>query len=416
MPRVALLPWGDLIEDYLDAIGLTFEELRTEQTGGWLFGYVEALRTAGVESVLVCVSRSATEPRRTRHEPTGTTLWVLPPTAAFRHARARLGATRRASPLVSYLATPLRPLAAVLREERCDAVLCQEYEYPRFDACVLVGRLAGVPVHATFQGGTDPGGPLQRRVRAWALHRAGALLVGPLAERARVQARHGLPADRVVQVFNPVDLRQWEPVDRAAARAALGIPETASVVAWHGRVELRHKGVDVLAEAWRRVGEALPEVDLRLTLMGTGPDAAELGLLVDQLGLRGVQWIDEYVLDRDAIRRFLGAADVYAFPSRHEGFPLAPLEAMASGLPVVAAAAPGVRDIFGPDDGHGGVVVPTGDPGALADALLDLLDDPARRRRLGGRGRARIEDAFSLQAVGAAIAEALFPAGRSPAG
>jgi glycosyltransferase involved in cell wall biosynthesis len=99
---------------------------------------------------------------------------------------------------------------------------------------------------------------------------------------------------------------------------------------------------------------------------------------------------------------------VYAFPSRHEGFPVAPIEAMACGLPVVAAEAQGVEDLVA----DSGVVVGRGDSGALADALASLLDDPARRRELGEAARRRVEQEFSLEAVGVRLRT--FFAQRSP--
>ena len=74
---MALLPWGDRIEDFLDAIQVPFEAFRDEMSGGWLFGYVEALRNVGVETVLVCVSARVARPLRERHKPTGA-IWVLP--------------------------------------------------------------------------------------------------------------------------------------------------------------------------------------------------------------------------------------------------------------------------------------------------------------------------------------------------
>ena len=76
---------------------------------------------------------------------------------------------------------------------------------------------------------------------------------------------------------------------------------------------------------------------------------------------QNVTWIDSFVSDRKLIRSFLAAGDIYAFPSRSEGMPNAPVEAMAAGLPVVAADASGVRDIFKDGEVSGGVVVPTDD-------------------------------------------------------
>ncbi len=144
-----------------------------------------------------------------------------------------------------------------------------------------------------------------------------------------------------------------------------------------------------------------------LLLCGTGPDAAALRERFAASGAPGVVWRDEYVLDRTPIRRHLAAADVGVLPSRHEGFPVALAEMMASGRAVVAAAAPGVADMLPGGEADGGLVVPTGDPPALAAALGSLLDDRPRAHALGPLARARVAATMSPPAVGAALASAL---------
>jgi starch synthase len=116
--------------------------------------------------------------------------------------------------------------------------------------------------------------------------------------------------------------------------------------------------------------------------------------------LRGVIWLDEFVNDRTVIQRYLSAADVYTLASRQEGFPVAPIEAMACGLPVVAADAPGVPDILEGGEVSGGIVVPREDATALALALGRVLDDEAWARELGKRARCRVKQYFSPETVG----------------
>ena len=76
--RVALLPWGDVIEDFLAGLGMTLAQFCEEMTGGWLFGYVEALRRAGIETVIVCVSTEVEVVTHLTHRPTGAAISVLP--------------------------------------------------------------------------------------------------------------------------------------------------------------------------------------------------------------------------------------------------------------------------------------------------------------------------------------------------
>jgi starch synthase len=134
-------------------------------------------------------------------------------------------------------------------------------------------------------------------------------------------------------------------------------------------------------------------------LVGSGEDVDELRGLLGRRGPPGVRLVDEWVQERERLRSILSAADLYAFPSRHEGLPVSPLEAMACGVPVVGADAPGVRDVVG----DSGIVVPRDDPIALGDALGALLDDDERRVELARRARRRVEERFALRAVGAQL-------------
>ena len=411
---IALLHWGDLIEDFLDSIGVSFEGFCKEMTGGWMFGYIDALQLAGVRTVLFCVSARVSTPTRYTHLPTGATICVLPAPKRYRAIHRPM--VRGVSYLLSavlrdiapYLATPLRILAHELRQEGCQAILCQEYEYARFDLCVLLGQLIGLPVFATFQGGDFQMSRLERPLRPFSMQAGAGFIVATQTEVQRVQSRYGVPSSKIAKIFNPLDLSIWDEGDRVTTRTALGIPLEAEVVVWHGRIDLRRKGLDILTTAWEQVCRDRPERDLRLLLVGTGSDADKLHQQISQMELRGVIWINEYILDRTAIRNYLSAADIYTLPSRHEGFPVAPLEAMACGLPVVATDAPGVPDILEKGELSGGLVVPREDATALALALGRVLDDPAWRRELGKRARHRVEMSFSLEAVGKQLRDFLF--------
>ena len=421
---VALVDWSELLEDYLDNIGVTFESFRDEMAGGWMFGYIEALRRAGVRVVLFCVSARVTKATHFTHAPTGADLCVLPASRAYRALRRRVlnpyattleaavgmvqGHARRAwwstaRELMPYLSTPIVSLGRELRRQRCDTLLVQDYEHARFDVCLLLGRLTGRRVYATFQGGDVSHRRLERSLRRVAVQSADGLFVGASGEAARLRERYGLASEKIAHVFNPLDLSEWQPGDRLASRRELGLPQAARVVVWHGRVDFRRKGLDVLLDAWQRICSERLDKDLRLVLVGTGNDAAELRANIE--GRRGVVWVDEYVRDRARLQTYLHAADVYAFPSRHEGFAVAPLEAMALGLPVVAANAPGVSDLLEGGETSGGIVVPRGDALAFANALARLIDDEDLCRVLGLRARARVEESFALEAVGARLKE-----------
>ena len=401
-PTIALLPWGDLFEDFFDTIGVSIETFCNELTGSWQFGYIDALQLAGVRTVLFYVSARVSTTSRFIHTPTGATVCLLP--ASTFHRTVGNTAKRTLFPglrtLAAYSATPLNLLAHELRREGCDAILCQEYEYARFDACVLLGKLMHLPVFATFQGGNKQLSRLEYPMRSLALRTCTGLIIPTKTEAERVRIDYGVPPAKLARIFNPLDLASWWAIDRDEARVQLGIPRDAQVVVWHGRVDIARKGLDILLEAWNQICNERPDRDLRLLLVGTGSDAKELRQRIETMQLRGVMRVDEFVNDRTRMQRYLSAADVYTLPSRQEGFPVAPVEAMACSLPVVAADAPGIPDILEGGEASGGLVVPRGDATALASALGRVLDNEAWGRELGKRARCRVEDSFSLEVIG----------------
>ena len=430
--RVAILMWGNAVEEFLEPLGLSVQAFAKEMTGGWLFGYAAALRRAGIETTIVCVSREVDRDQRHIHGPTGAVIRVLPLPRAYRvlasslhnpsatfgqtHAPSESKLPRWMSAIVHHVAPylPLSPrrLARVLREERIDALVVQEYESARFDVAVGVGRALGVPVYATFQGGTWHVSGAERFVRPLALKGAAGLIIPSADEVKRVRSRYGVPASKVASIVNPLHLEEWGQVSREAARQALQVSQEAEVVVWHGRVDMVRKGLDVLLDAWTRVVAERPGRDLRLRLMGTGPDADRFRDRVAE-GPASIDWRDEYVLDRADLHQHLASGDVYVLPSRHEGFPVALVEACAAGLPAVAAAAPGVRDILG--EAGSAHVVPTGDAHALAEALGHLLDHADERHCLGRMARQQAEARFGLDAVGEQLASFLFSPARGVA-
>lgn len=424
-PRIALLPWGDVFEDWLDPLGVTPEEFRDEVTGSWMFGYVDALRTAGADTVLVCFTSRVAKPVRWVHRPTGATLYLVPSGRAYsavsRHMlrepigdRRDPGRVARAAlrNLAPYLATPVTRLVSLLRSERCAAILCQEYETPRFDWSVVAGALTRLPVFASFQGGDYHVSRIEGAVRRLTIGRAQRLIVPTASEVDRIRKRYGVAQGKVERIFNPIDVDVWRPGDRAVGRSRIGVADDDVLVVWHGQLQMPRKGLDLLLDAWAEVVRARPGRSLRLLLIGAGEDAGELRRRVRRRGLDDVELLDEWVNDRARIAELLSAADLYVFPSRHEGFPVAPIEAMACGLPVVATDVHGIADIFARGEADGGVVVEREDVAALGDAIGNLVDDDGRRLELGRRARERAESAFSYAAVGRELRRVLL---REPA-
>jgi len=410
---IALLPWGNVLEDFLDTIGVSLETFCDKFTGSWMFGYASALRHVGVRTVLICTSSRVTRSQRLSHAPTGATIYLLPAPRMYRALRRASTVAPPLRHLVPYLSTPAGQLARTLKREGCVAVLCQEYEYPRFDVSVLLGRWLRIPVFATFQGGDYQRSRIERYLRPHSVRASAGLIIAAQTERQRVHANYQIAPSKISAIFNPIDLQIWKVTDRRAARAALRLPPDALVVGWHGRVSIRQKGLDVLLDAWERLCQRHQGRDLRLLLVGTGKDAARLSQLVAGMRERNIIWVNQFVHDQSAVQRHLAAADVYAFPSRHEGCPVSLLEAMGCGLPVVAADASGVPDILQGGDASGGVIVQRDNAEQLAAELSRLLDHEDYRTTLGLRARVRAESCFGFDVVGRQLHDALVNAAQS---
>jgi glycosyltransferase involved in cell wall biosynthesis len=235
---------------------------------------------------------------------------------------------------------------------------------------------------------------LRRVVTAWerfAVRWVDALVCVSSAEASRGIAA-GIDA-RWAVVATGIDLAAFPRADdqaRAAARRRLGVSD-APLVVCIGRLS-RAKGQDVLLEAWPLVRKAVP--DASLVLVGDGPDRPELERrAVDGAALVG---------DRDDVSDWLAAAEVAVMPSRWEGMSLALLEAMATGRSVVATDVAGVREALG--EGSSAIVA-VEDRGALADALVRRLLDPALARAEGEAARRRAESSYDFSRTTRALTE-----------
>jgi starch synthase len=191
-PAVALLPWGDVVEDRLDPAGLGLDGLRSGLDDDWVFGYARALSRAGARPAIIVVSRQLRQTAHWRHGPSGTPLVVLPQPRAARALLDRgvaepSAGTRRRPALAGYAATPLRSLGAELRRLGAGALVCQGYESERFDACVALGRVLRIGVFGSFQGAADPSAGLERSLRSTTVTRADGLIIASAGEADRVR-------------------------------------------------------------------------------------------------------------------------------------------------------------------------------------------------------------------------------------
>ncbi len=256
-------------------------------------------------------------------------------------------------------------------------------------------RLAGVAARLhTEHDAWHLANPRRARLVRAALALAGPVLVADAPDVAEAVRRAVGSLPRVV--LNGVDTTRFTPGDQAAARAALGLPQGRPIIGIAARLE-RVKGVDIALDAL-----ALLPGDALLAVAGGGGEEAALRAQVAALGLgERVRFLG---LVQDTAR-FYPALDVLCVPSRNEGLPLAPLEAQACGVPVVAARVGGVATALCPATGR--LVAPE-DPAALAAGLAATLAQP------GGNPRPFVLRQASLAAAADAYLTLAFgPGGRA---
>jgi glycosyltransferase involved in cell wall biosynthesis len=288
---------------------------------------------------------------------------------------------RRASPAAHWRA--FGALLRLFRAERPDLV------HAHMPISGFLARLAawwaGVPVIAYTGHGFwfNFPGSWSRRAIGFAMEWLAARVTDRFLTVSEAEAadarRLGLHRGAVA-VGNGRDPARYrpDPALRAQVRGALGVPEAAVVVLAVSRL-VWHKGYPELARAMA----ALPDAELWVAgerlASDRGPDMAALlrgAGLGERLRLLGY---------REDVPAVLAAADIFVLPSRFEGLPMSVIEAMLTGLPVVAAAVRGPAEQVVAEET--GLLVPPGDAAALAGALGRLVADPALRARMGQAGR-----------------------------
>lgn len=272
-------------------------------------------------------------------------------------------------------------LTSLIRELRADVVHCHLGTMNLYGC--LAARCSGRPVIAHVHGlPHDLDRPRRRWVQrqAW---RAADRVVVVSDYLGRVLGAMGAPKHKLVTIANGVKPEEFAARrERPHLKRALGVPETAPVMAVLSRLEVE-KGVDLALDCLKHVGRLLPSASLLIA--GDGSQLSALQAKVKTLEMnRSVRFLGCV----DDVAPVLGAADVVLVPARSEGFSLAAVEAMAAGRPVIAWDHQGPKEIV--VDGETGRLVPAFDVPAMAEAVVDVLSDEAAGRAMGRAGYARV--------------------------
>jgi glycosyltransferase involved in cell wall biosynthesis len=200
------------------------------------------------------------------------------------------------------------------------------------------------------------------------------------------------PAAKLEVVYNSVDLERFQALPgRPEARHLLGLPQDALIVICVAFLD-EQKGHRYLLEAMLKVRVAFPET--LLLLVGDGSLCQNLAREVEDKQLTSTV---RFLGRRTDIPLILAASDLFVLPSLWEGLPLVLTEAGAIGLPVVATHVDGIPEVI--KDGATGLLVPPANSERLAEAILTLLYDPARRLEMGKRARQLMREQFSISQI-----------------
>ncbi|MFN2628678.1 MAG: glycogen synthase [Gaiellaceae bacterium] len=240
-------------------------------------------------------------------------------------------------------------------------------------------------------------------VERTALEGADAVIAVSSAMRDDVlEVYPAIEAERVHVILNGIDTEKYRPDGGTDVLERYGVDPARPSVVFVGRIT-HQKGIEHLLEAADRFDRSA-----QLVLAAGAADTVELGRLITrrveelQAERDGVFWIQQMLEQREVIQ-LLSHASVFACPSVYEPLGIVNLEAMACGAAVVASAVGGIPEVV--VDRETGLLVPPGDPGALAAAVNELVSAPERARAMGEAGRRRAVESFRWGRIAEQTAE-----------
>jgi glycosyltransferase involved in cell wall biosynthesis len=286
---------------------------------------------------------------------------------------------------------PVR-FAKYLREHRIGLVHSHEFTGNCYAAAGA--RLAGVPIVCTTHGKNYwPYRFYRRQAYRWVCNNAHAFVAVSTDLAQFAAATLGVKSNRVRIVRNGIDTRAFEPdtILREQTRDRLMLQPSELLILSVGELT-EVKGHEYLLRAFARMkGQSS---NLTLAIAGDGPLRAHLESLASESGIAARV---KFLGHRRDIKALLNAADVFVMPSLSEGLPLAILEAMAIGLPIIATAVGGVPEVI--KSGETGWLVQPQQPEALASTLCNVLQNESERRRIGNSAQVLCRRDYALDAT-----------------
>ena len=253
----------------------------------------------------------------------------------------------------------------------------------------IMSKYCRIPVVAAVHDKFIGEQSLKLRLNRFLMNRMDVILAVAQGQRDQLVTRQYIREDIVRVVYNGIDLDHFKPqVEREEQCRLLGLNSKAPIVGTVARL-VHLKGVDVFLKAAEAVLKKFPST--QFVVVGDGPEAHELKRMSQALGIASsVRFLGSRGDVADTARVF----NVGVLSSRTEALPMAILEYMSLSVPVIATNVGGVSEMVG--HGETGLLISEDDPSALAGALEVLLSDPHKARKMGLRGRAKVESCFQI--------------------
>jgi len=280
----------------------------------------------------------------------------------------------------------------LLRREKFDVI--ETFTHDSNILALPIAWLARVPVRiATHHGVIEDIPRWRERLHAWMVNHNIAHILVTVSEKTRQLAlAEGVKSARISVIQNGIAPVPFEGERRLEVRKEAGIGADDPFLLSVGRL-VPVKAHEVLVSAMPAVLKEFPN-----TKVGICGDGVLRGELEDQIKSLGLEGSVKLFGEQNNVAKFLFSADVFVLPSRSEGLPMALLEAMSAGLPIIATRLEGVGEVV--LEGAHGLFAPVDDADGLAHVILQLLRDPSMRARMGQAAKQRVNEIYSADRMG----------------
>lgn len=397
--HIGIFMHTNVFEDFfVKGLGIDEREYVESYHNDFSFDYARLLRDQGIETTIYNFTRTGREVRTYRHKVIGCTVKFIPIGRLYRlYDRIPFATRTPVLKFVSQYVSTIQPrLKDILRKDGIDVVYAQEYASGRFERLASAAKSLGIPIVAAYHGGSIPRFllPLKRRT----LNQAAYLTT--LNEDEHKSMLDSLPhmRDRIRIIPNFVNGSLFYREDKEEARRALGLDPDSRYIITVARLDEYQKGQSLLVQAVETLTD-FP--DLKVLIAGSGPDEQSLRKRIEDAGLEDKIILLGSIRDKNQLRHYYNASELFVLPSRYEGLPLVLLEAGACGLPAVAFNVMGVRGLI--RSGENGLLAENLDPNLLAEALRKLLGSTGLRESMGSAAYHIVRAQYSEEIIGAKL-------------